>query len=96
MMTVNPFTAEQFQMLSLSMFYSNIDDCQILFETGKLHYENFVQSRFLLQNWCNEASVSAQKKVPKIITPLRLFVAQGLKLLDRSFWRVLLTKKGNP
>ena len=49
MMTVNPFTAEQFQMLSGSTLFSNVivKDCMSLFDTGKLQYENFIKSRFL-------------------------------------------------
>ena len=43
MMTVNPFTAEQFQMLSGSTLFSNVivQDCMRLFDTGKLQYENY-------------------------------------------------------
>ena len=49
MMTVNPFTAEQFQMLSGSTLFPNVivKDCMSLFDTGKLQYENFIKSRFL-------------------------------------------------
>ena len=51
MMTVNPFTTDQFQMLSSSTLFPNaiVEDCMRLFDIGKLQSENFVKSRFLLR-----------------------------------------------